>query len=124
MEARLPEKGSCLNRCDLIIPCRCTAVKPHDSRRARMLHRRPVIMTAERASSMRRSTPEGTHRPVLLNEVMQALSPRPGDVAVDCTTGWAGHSTALIQAVGPTGRLGCLDPDPEKLSHARQLLHA
>jgi 16S rRNA (cytosine1402-N4)-methyltransferase len=71
---------------------------------------------------MRRSTPEGTHLPVLLNEVLAALSPRPGDVAVDCTAGWAGHSAALLQHVGPTGRLVCLDLDPENLSHARERL--
>jgi 16S rRNA (cytosine1402-N4)-methyltransferase len=73
---------------------------------------------------MRRSTPEGTHLPVLLNEVLTALSPRPGDVAVDCTTGWAGHSASLLQHVGPTGRLVCLDLDPENLSHARERLQA
>lgn len=73
---------------------------------------------------MHRSTPEGTHRPVLLREVLEALAPRPGEVAVDCTAGWGGHSAALLERVGPTGRLVCLDLDPENLSHARGRLEA
>jgi 16S rRNA (cytosine1402-N4)-methyltransferase len=71
---------------------------------------------------MRRSTPEGTHVPVLLREVLEAMAPAPGEVAVDCTTGWAGHSAALLSRLGPEGRLICLDLDPENLAVARQRL--
>ena len=70
----------------------------------------------------RRSTPEGQHRPVMLDEVLDALDPQPGTVVADCTTGWAGHSSALLQRVGPTGRLICLDMDPENLALARERL--
>lgn len=69
-----------------------------------------------------RSTPPGQHLPVLLHEVLQALAPREGAVLVDCTTGWAGHSSELLRRVGPTGRLVCLDLDPENLSRATQRL--
>jgi 16S rRNA (cytosine1402-N4)-methyltransferase len=72
----------------------------------------------------RRSTPPGEHRPVLLNEVLTALAPRPGDVAVDCTTGWAGHAAELLRRVGPTGRLVGLDIDPDNLPRARERLEA
>ena len=70
----------------------------------------------------RRSTPEGQHRPVMLDEVLKALDLRPGATVVDCTTGWAGHSSALLGRVGPTGRLVCLDMDPENLALARERL--
>lgn len=70
----------------------------------------------------RRSTPEGTHRPVLLDEVLAALAPKPGEVMADCTTGWGGHSAALLERVGPTGRLVALDMDPENLARARERL--
>jgi 16S rRNA (cytosine1402-N4)-methyltransferase len=69
-----------------------------------------------------RSTPAGQHRPVLLAEVLAVLDPRPGDVAVDCTTGWAGHSCELLRRVGPTGRLLAVDLDPENLERARSRL--
>jgi hypothetical protein len=52
-----------------------------------------------------RSTPPGEHRPVLLDEVLAALDPRPGEVAVDCTVGFAGHAAELLRRVGPVSGL-------------------
>jgi 16S rRNA (cytosine1402-N4)-methyltransferase len=69
-----------------------------------------------------RSTPAGQHRPVLLDEVLEALAPPPGGVVVDCTAGWAGHSCELLRRVGPAGRLIALDLDPENLQKARERL--
>jgi 16S rRNA (cytosine1402-N4)-methyltransferase len=70
----------------------------------------------------RRSTPQGEHRPVLLNEVLAALDAKPGQVVVDCTVGWAGHSAELLQRVGPGGRLVGFDLDPDNLPRARARL--
>jgi 16S rRNA (cytosine1402-N4)-methyltransferase len=72
----------------------------------------------------RRSTPAGEHRPVLLDEVLAALDPRPGQVVVDCTVGWAGHAAELLRLVGPTGRLVGLDLDADNLPRARERLEA
>jgi 16S rRNA (cytosine1402-N4)-methyltransferase len=72
----------------------------------------------------RRSTPPGEHRPVLLDEVLAVLAPAEGGVVVDCTAGWAGHSTELLRRVGPGGRLIGLDLDPENLPRARERLAA
>src|SRR5437588_785956 len=72
----------------------------------------------------RRSTPPGQHRPVMLDEVLAALDPRPGEVAVDCTAGWAGHAAELLRRVGPAGRLVGLDFDADNLPHARARLAA
>ena len=71
-----------------------------------------------------RSTPAGQHRPVLLEEVLAALGPRPGEVAVDCTVGWGGHAAELLQRVGPSGRLIGTDLDGENLPHAQERLAA
>jgi 16S rRNA (cytosine1402-N4)-methyltransferase len=71
-----------------------------------------------------RSTPQGEHRPVLLDEVLAALDPKPGQVVVDCTAGWAGHSAELLRRVGPTGRLVAFDCDPDNLPQARERLAA
>jgi 16S rRNA (cytosine1402-N4)-methyltransferase len=70
----------------------------------------------------RRSTPAGQHRPVLLEAVLAALEPRPGDTVVDCTVGWAGHSAELLRRVGPTGKLVGIDLDAENLPRARERL--
>src|SRR5262249_7952139 len=72
----------------------------------------------------RRSTAPGEHRPVLLNEVLHVLDPQPGETAVDCTTGWAGHAVELLRRVGPTGRLLGFDLDPDNLPGARERLAA
>jgi 16S rRNA (cytosine1402-N4)-methyltransferase len=61
---------------------------------------------------------------VLLDEVLAALAPQPGEIAVDCTTGWAGHAIELLQRVGPTGQLIGLDLDADNLPHARARLEA
>jgi 16S rRNA (cytosine1402-N4)-methyltransferase len=53
---------------------------------------------------------------------MQALSPRPGEVMVDCTLGWAGHSRELLRAVAPEGLLIAVDLDADNLSRAEEPL--
>ena len=60
-------------------------------------------------------TPAGTHVPVLVEEVLAALSPQPGDVVADCTIGYGGHALEFIQRIGPTGRLVGLDVDAAQL---------
>ena len=71
-----------------------------------------------------RSTPQGEHRPVLLNEVLRILAPRPGMAAVDCTVGWAGHRAELLARIGPAGMLIGLDMDAENLPKAKERLDA
>ena len=53
----------------------------------------------DEAEKVRQSgrTPAGTHVPVMLTEVIQGLAPKPGDVALDCTLGYGGHSAALAE---------------------------
>src|SRR5580693_5456977 len=60
----------------------------------------------------RGKTPAGTHRPVMVAEILRVLGPQPGNIAVDCTLGYGGHARALLAAVQPGGRLLGLDADP------------
>lgn len=64
------------------------------------------------------------HVPVLLEAVLAALAPRPGQVVVDCTTGLGGHAAALLARVQPGGRLIGIDFDPANLALARAALDA
>ncbi len=64
--------------------------------------------------------PPPVHRPVLKDEVLEALAPRPGMVIVDGTVGAGGHAEVLARAVGPSGQLIGLDRDPEMLDLARE----
>lgn len=60
-------------------------------------------------------TPAGTHRPIMVDEVVECLRPGPGDVAVDCTLGGGGHAAALLERIQPGGRLIGIDADPLEL---------
>lgn len=67
---------------------------------------------------------EPAHTPVLLNELIQALAIRPIGWYVDCTVGLGGHSSAILEASAPDGRLLGLDADARSLELARQRLAA
>jgi 16S rRNA (cytosine1402-N4)-methyltransferase len=60
-------------------------------------------------------TPAGTHRPICLEEVMQVLAPKPGEIAVDATLGYGGHATEILRRILPGGRLIGFDTDPVEL---------
>ena len=53
-----------------------------------------------------------THVPVLAGELIEALDPRPGQIAVDCTLGAAGHARLVAGRLGPSGLLVGIDRDP------------
>jgi 16S rRNA (cytosine1402-N4)-methyltransferase len=53
-----------------------------------------------------------THVPVLAGELIEALDPKPGQTAVDCTLGAAGHARLVAERLGPTGTLIAIDRDP------------
>lgn len=63
----------------------------------------------------RGDTPAGSHRSIMVAEVLEALSPRSGEVAVDATLGYGGHATAILKAILPGGRLLGFDRDPIEL---------
>jgi 16S rRNA (cytosine1402-N4)-methyltransferase len=62
----------------------------------------------------RSERPEGSyHTPVLLQEALDALSIRPDGSYADCTFGGGGHSRAILQRLGPKGRLFAFDQDSD-----------
>jgi 16S rRNA (cytosine1402-N4)-methyltransferase len=52
------------------------------------------------------------HVPVLAGELIEALDPQPGQIAVDCTLGAAGHARLVADRLGPDGLLIGIDRDP------------
>jgi 16S rRNA (cytosine1402-N4)-methyltransferase len=52
------------------------------------------------------------HVPVLAGELIEVVDPRPGETAVDCTVGGAGHARLLADRLGPAGTLIGIDRDP------------
>jgi len=67
-------------------------------------------------------TPAGSHIPVLTEEVIACLTPKPGEIVVDCTVGYGGHAAEFIKRIGPTGKLIALDVDNAELERTRHRL--
>jgi 16S rRNA (cytosine1402-N4)-methyltransferase len=57
-------------------------------------------------------TPAGSHRPIMVAEILMVLALKPGELAVDCTLGFGGHARELLARIAPGGRLIGLDVDP------------
>ncbi len=53
------------------------------------------------------------HNPVLLNECIDGLNIKPDGVYVDLTFGGGGHSKAILEKLGPEGKLFAFDQDPD-----------
>jgi 16S rRNA (cytosine1402-N4)-methyltransferase len=64
----------------------------------------------------------GPHLPVLREEVLSWLAPRPGGRICDATVGYGGHARAILDASAPDGRLIGLDRDRDALEAARSNL--
>lgn len=66
--------------------------------------------------------PERVHEPVMVEEVIQLLSPRGGGVYVDATIGAGGHGAAILESSAPDGYLIGIDRDREILELAAAAL--
>lgn len=64
------------------------------------------------------------HETVLQNEAVAALSVKPGSCYVDATFGRGGHSRAILEQLGPDGRLLVFDRDPQAIEAAREMQSA
>ena len=62
------------------------------------------------------------HLPVMLDECIEYLDLKEGDVIVDATLGGGGHSEKIASRIGPEGRLIGIDQDPEALAEAGRRL--
>jgi 16S rRNA (cytosine1402-N4)-methyltransferase len=66
--------------------------------------------------------PASGHIPVLLEETVRILDPRPGQLVVDCTLGLGGHAVEILRRISPGGTLVGIDLDPRNLETARPRL--
>ncbi|MEK7447552.1 MAG: 16S rRNA (cytosine(1402)-N(4))-methyltransferase RsmH [Patescibacteria group bacterium] len=56
------------------------------------------------------------HKSVLLQEVVQFLDPKTGQVYIDATIGFGGHSSEILKKISPNGKLIGIDQDEEALA--------
>jgi 16S rRNA (cytosine1402-N4)-methyltransferase len=65
---------------------------------------------------------EAFHKPVLLEEVLQALEPASGQIFCDVTLGDGGHAKAILEALGAHGLVIGIDRDAQAIERAQQRL--
>lgn len=69
-------------------------------------------------------TPAGMHRSIMVDELMAFLSIKPGQVGMDATLGYGGHSLEILKLLSPGGRLYAVDVDPIELPKTKERLAA
>ncbi len=67
-------------------------------------------------------TPAGMHRSICVDEIMEILKINPGELGLDATLGYGGHSLEILKRLNPGGRLYAIDVDPYELPRTRDRL--
>ncbi len=62
---------------------------------------------------------EEGHLPVMPDEVLGTLAPRPGSLQIDATVGGGGHTERILEAASPDGRVLGLDADGAAIERVR-----
>ena len=60
------------------------------------------------------------HQSVLMNEVLEVLNIKADGIYFDGTFGRGGHAGAILERLGPEGRLLAMDKDPDAIAFARK----
>ncbi|MBU2045240.1 MAG: 16S rRNA (cytosine(1402)-N(4))-methyltransferase RsmH, partial [Bacteroidetes bacterium] len=69
-------------------------------------------------------TPAGMHRSICVNEILEFLNIQPGQIGMDATLGYGGHSLEMLKCLVPNGHLYATDVDPFELPKTRDRLAA
>lgn len=58
------------------------------------------------------STPVGMHLSIMVNEIIDFLKIQEGEIGLDCTLGYGGHTSKMLEQLNHTGHMYALDIDP------------
>ena len=64
-------------------------------------------------------TPAGMHIPICVEEILAFLDIQPGQVGLDATLGYGGHSQRMLEALQGQGHLYATDVDPVESEKTR-----
>ena len=67
-------------------------------------------------------TPAGMHRSICVSEIMDFLQITPGQIGMDATLGYGGHSLEILKCLQPSGHLYATDVDPFELPRTKERL--
>ncbi len=68
------------------------------------------------------STPAGMHLPICVKEILDILQITPGQIGLDATLGYGGHTLEMLKCLESKGRLYAVDVDPFELPRTRERL--
>ena len=68
------------------------------------------------------STPAGMHRSILVKEILDFLQITPGQIGLDATLGYGGHTLEMLKCLDSKGHLYATDVDPIELPRTRERL--
>ena len=67
-------------------------------------------------------TPAGMHIPIMVDEILNFLAIKPGEVGLDATLGYGGHTSAMLKGLENKGHIYALDIDPIEIDKTRERL--
>ncbi len=68
------------------------------------------------------NTPAGMHIPIMVDEILDFLQVQPGQIGLDCTLGYGGHSSKLLERLEGKGHLYSIDYDPIEIEKTTRRL--
>jgi len=68
------------------------------------------------------NTPAGMHRSICVKEILEALKITPGQIGLDATLGYGGHTLEMLKCLDSEGHLYAIDVDSIELSRTRERL--
>ena len=67
-------------------------------------------------------TPAGMHISIMVKEILDFLQIRPGQIGLDATLGYGGHTQEMLKCLNSEGHVYALDVDPIESSKTRERL--
>lgn len=67
-------------------------------------------------------TPAGMHIPICVNEILEFLQIKPGQIGLDATLGYGGHTQKMLECLGNEGHLYAIDVDPVESEKTKKRL--
>ena len=68
------------------------------------------------------STPAGMHISIMVDEILEFLDIQPGQVGLDCTLGYGGHTSKMLEKLDGQGHVYGLDIDSIEIEKTTQRL--
>jgi len=68
------------------------------------------------------NTPAGMHRPICVNEILDILNIKPGEIGLDATLGYGGHAQEILSKLDHKGHLYGIDVDTIELPKTKERL--